>query len=423
VKSQRFLIHIRSSLWFTPVVCVLAGAALSFGTIWIDKSADYGLVPESLTGGPDAAVAILSTVAASMVSLAALVLTITMVVVQLAMGQFSPRIVQTILRDKPSQFAIGLFVATFVHAMLALREVRFEDGGTVPGLAIIVAYLLVVVSVVVLVLYVHHIGRSLRVSALIELVGTDTRKLLDRVYPAKSEVPARDDVIPAPASGVVIAIAHDELVSVAEAADCTLELVPAVGAFVPAGAPLFRIHGNTSRLDPSDAIGSILLGLERTLDQDVAYGLRMLVDMAERALADSPFLDPTTAVQAIDRIHDCLRQLASREFPDGIHRDSHGAVRLVVPVMDWDAYVHLGFDEIRLAGAGSPQVARRLGEALSDLETVALPERLPALRLQRDLLAASIGDVFAEERDTAFALEGDRQGIGVNAGPAAPARP
>ena len=183
MKRQRFFIHIRSSLWFTPVVCVLAGAALSFGTIWIDKAADFELVPESLTGGPDAAVAILSTVAASMVSLAALVLTITMVVVQLAMGQFSPRIVQTILRDKPSQIAIGLFVATFVHAMLALREVRFEDGGSVPGLAIIVAYLLVVVSVVVLVLYVHHIGRSLRVSALIELVGTDTRKLLDRIYP------------------------------------------------------------------------------------------------------------------------------------------------------------------------------------------------------------------------------------------------
>ena len=144
---------------------------MSFGTIGIDRAADFELVPESLTGGPDAAVAILSTVAASMVSLAALVLTITMVVVQLAMGQFSPRIVQTILRDKPSQIAVGLFIATFVHAMLALREVQFEDGGSVPGLAILVAYVLVVVSVVVLVLYVHHIGRSLRVSALIELVG------------------------------------------------------------------------------------------------------------------------------------------------------------------------------------------------------------------------------------------------------------
>jgi uncharacterized membrane protein len=152
--------RIRSSLWFVPVMCVLAGVVLSFVTIAVDRALDYELVPEALTGGPDAALAILSTVAASMVSLAALVLTITMVVVQLAMGQFSPRIVQTILRDKPSQIAVGVFVATFAHAMLALREVHFENG-TVPGLAIVVAYALVLVSIVLLVMYVHHIGQAL----------------------------------------------------------------------------------------------------------------------------------------------------------------------------------------------------------------------------------------------------------------------
>ena len=125
------------------------------------------------------------TTAASMVSLAALVLAITMVVVQLAMGQFSPRIVQRILRDKPSQFAIGLFVATFVHAILAVREVtnNGDSTGQVPGIAVVTAFALILVSIAVLVMYVHHIGQALRVSALIELVGKETRKLLDRVYP------------------------------------------------------------------------------------------------------------------------------------------------------------------------------------------------------------------------------------------------
>ena len=120
-----------------------------------------------------------------MVSLAALVLTITMVVVQLAMGQFSPRIVQPILKDKPSQFAIGIFVGTFAFAMLAMRQVIIGSAGPgqVPGLTVVVAFVLVVVSIAVLVLYVHHIGRSLRVSALIELVGEDTRRLLDAQYP------------------------------------------------------------------------------------------------------------------------------------------------------------------------------------------------------------------------------------------------
>src|SRR4029453_10165843 len=123
-------------------------------------------------------------VAASMVSLAALVLKTTRVVAQLAMGQFSPRIVQRILQDKPSQLAIGLFVATFVHSILALREVtnNGDSTGNVPGIAVATAFVLVLVSVAVLVMYVHHVGQSLRVSSLIELVAKDTRKLLDRTY-------------------------------------------------------------------------------------------------------------------------------------------------------------------------------------------------------------------------------------------------
>ena len=144
-------------------MCVLAGVILSIGTMAIDRALDFNIIPRWLTGGPDAAMGILTTVAVSMVSLAALVLTITMVVVQLAMGQFSPRIVQTFLRDRPSQLAIGLFVATFAHSILAMREVSFQDGGQVPGIAVIVAYVLVLVSIAMLVLYVNHIGRSLRV--------------------------------------------------------------------------------------------------------------------------------------------------------------------------------------------------------------------------------------------------------------------
>ena len=128
-----------------------------------------------------------------MVSLTALVLTITMVVVQLAMGQFSPRIVQRILRDKPSQLAIGLFVATFVHAILTLREVQDNGDGSghVPGIAVLTAFLLVLASIAVLVVYVQHIGQALRVSALVELVGHDTRGLIDKLYPDKG-TPAPD---------------------------------------------------------------------------------------------------------------------------------------------------------------------------------------------------------------------------------------
>ena len=405
--------RLSGGLWFVPLACVLVGVALSLGTIAIDKAFDYQLVPQSISGGPEAALEILGTVAASMVSLAALVLTITMVVVQLAMGQFSPRIVQRILEDKPSQLAIGIFVGTFAHAMLALREVQTEAGGVVPGLAVVVAFVLVIISIMVLVWYVHHIGRSLRVSALIELVGTDTRKLLDALYAKHGATPRfQRPTICTPRSGVITQIDHKALVRIAEAGNCVLTLLPALGEFVPAGAPLFEMSGETERVDVNAAIGSIQLGLERTLDQDMAYGLRMLVDIAERSLSDGPFLDPTTAVQAIDRLYDCLRQLAPRPFPDGRHRDEKGEVRLVIPSMTWEDYVHLAFDEIRMAGAGSPQVARRLRAALEDLLTIAPQDRKCSLQEQLDLLQSGAHDAITEANDRVYSSQGDRSGIG-----------
>src|SRR6478672_8383653 len=333
-RGFRVLSHVRGSLWFVPVLCVGAGVALSFATLWIDGQTGYTLIPQPLTGGPDASLSILSAVAASMVSLAALVLTITMVVVQLAMGQFSPRIVQPILKDRPSQLAIGIFVGTFAFAMLAMRAVIIGGSGgksQVPGLTVVVAYLLVVVSIAVLVLYVHHIGRSLRVSALIELVGQDTRQLLDDVYPADEEVMAADQIC-SPRSGVLVHIDKERLIEAARKADCILELVPAMGEYVAAGTPLLLVDGDRS-----------------PLPEDLAYGFRMLVDIAERSLSDSSYLDPTTAVQAIDRLHDNLRHLARRRFPDGTYRDDDGSLRFVMRVMTWKAYVHLAFDEIRQA--------------------------------------------------------------------------
>lgn len=421
MRRTKLLIHLKSSLWFVPVLCVIGGAALSLATIAIDRHFDYHALPTDVIGGPDAAAYILSTVAASMVSLTALVLTITMVVVQLAMGQFSPRIVQRILRDKPSQLAIGLFVATFVHAILALREVTINGDGTghVPGVAVLTAFLLVLVSIAVLVVYVHHIGQALRVSALIELVGDETRTLLDRQFPDKGpSLEGELDSLPlvrANESGVITGIGREQLVEEARRADCLLELVPALGEFVPAGGPLFRVHGNAAALDEDELHRSLIFTLEPTLDEDVAYGVRLLVDIAERSLADSPFQDPTTAVQAIDRLHDVLRQLARRPFPDGKHRDEAGEIRLVVRTMSWEAYVHLAFDEIRLAGAGSPQVTRRLKAALMDLRSVAPPERVEVLDLQLDLLSKSAEASLADERDVELALFEDREGIGAAA--------
>ena len=407
-----------TSLWLIPVLCVLIGALISFATIALDRANDYQLIPPSLIGGPDAALGILTTVATSMVSLTALVLTIVLVVVQLAMGQFSPRIVQRLLRDRPSQLAIGLFVATFVHTLLALREVQLGDlgePGQVPGVAVIATFVLALASIATLVMYVHHVGQALRVSALVELAGSDTRKLVDKVYPDPGTPTVGQvsrDHVTATKSGVVTTIAHDELVKIAHNADCVLELMPALGEYVPAGSTLFRVRGDVDRLDGDAARRCVILRLERTLDQDVGYGLRLLVDVAERSLSESPWQDPTTAVQAVDRLHDCLRQLVRRPFPDGRHHDEEGELRFIERVMTWDDYVHLAFDEIRLAGAGSPPVARRLEDTLRDLRAIAPDHRRAVLDEQLELLASGTADAFGSQAEALMGANAHGHSIG-----------
>jgi uncharacterized membrane protein len=132
------------------------------------------------------------------------------------------------------------------------------------------------------------------------------------------------------------------------------------------------------------------------------------VDIATRSASQ----DPSTTVEAIHRIHDCLRQLAPRAFPDGRHRDAAGTVRLVELVRDWDDYVLLAFEEIRLAATGSPQIARRLRAALLDLKTVAPPERQSALDDQLELLDEAVRDHYDDERDVRTALTPDPLGLG-----------
>jgi len=405
-----------SSLWFIPVLCVLFGVVLSIGTITIDSLYDYELIPRWITGGPDAASGILETIAVSMVSLAALVLTITMVVVQLAMGQFSPRIVQTFLQDRPSQLAIGLFVGTFAHSMLAMREVQYDGEGQVPGVAIVVGFVLVISSIAMLVLYVDHIGRSLRVSSLIELVGNETRELLDRTCPDRiAPETTSPELITAPESGVLIGVDRDRLIELASNADCVLHVAAGLGGYVPANAVLVHVEGQTGSLDRDAVVDALRSGLERTLDEDLAYGFRMLVDMAERSLSESAFLDPTTAVQCIDRLHDGLRQLGTRVIPDGRLHDGAGRLRVTIPTMDWAAYVHLSFDEIRLAGAGSPQVTRRMIAALQDLLDVVPTERRPPVERQLALLRQAVTELERDRTDLEFADRADGQGIGVAA--------
>jgi uncharacterized membrane protein len=418
-RVRRFrLRHLAETrLWLLPLTCVLAGIGLAVALLSVDRSAGFHIVGTGVTGSAASVQTILTSASTALVTLTSVVLSLTLVAVQLAMGQFSPRIVRAILHDRRSQLAVGLFIGTFAYSMTVLREVngKSSGGGPLPGLAVVVDYGLILSAIVVLVLYVHHTAQSIRAGGLIGWVADATREEIERLYPVAPEPEEDPSVVAAPDYGIVTKLPHRVLVDIAEKADCVLELVPAMGDFVPRGGPLFRVQGSLPEPHRAAAALSVILERERSHEFEPAFGLRKLVDVAERSIYSSPFQDPTTAVQSINAMHDILRRLVHREFPSGRHRDAHGDVRLIERVMSWEGYVRLAFDELRLAGAGSPQVARRLRAALEDLRAVASPERQPPLDRQLELLEAAVGRAYSDDEDIDAALIPDMQGIGSGA--------
>jgi uncharacterized membrane protein len=415
VQGFRLRHLIKTRLWLLPLTCVLVGIGLALALVSIGHSSGLHISTD-VTGSSASVQTILTVASTALVTLTSVVLSLTLVAVQLAMGQFSPRIVRAILHDRRSQLAVGLFIGTFAYSMTVLREVNGNSsgGGNLPGLAILVNYGLILSAIVVLVLYVHHTAQSIRVGGLIGWVADATRDEVDRLYPARREDEDGDDpsIVPSPDQGVVTTLPHQALVSIAEEADCVLELVPAMGDFVPRGGPLFRVRGDLPEPQRGTVALSVVLGRERVHAFEPAFGLRKLVDVATRSIYSSPFQDPTTSVQSIDAIHDILRQLVRREFPSGRHHDAQGQVRLVERVLSWDGYVRLAFDEVRLVGAGSPQVARRLRAALEDLSALASPERQPPLGRQLELLDEAVRRAYDDAADVEAALVADLQGIG-----------
>jgi uncharacterized membrane protein len=402
-------------LWIIPSLGVVGGILLSVLTVAIDRRNENGLLSQSVVGNGADAQSILTTIATAVVTLTSVVLTVTLVAVQLAMGQFSPRIVRALLDDRGDQFAIAVFGATFTFAVFSLRAVDTGPGGkAVPGVTVLTALALAAASAFALFVFVHHAGQQLRVGALIDLVGDELRTQLDRRFPREEGVREDASVLASRRAGNVIHYDRDALVAEARRAGCTLELVPMMGDFVTHGAPLMRVQGDGARLDRERVRRLIVLDDERTHRGDPAYGFRKLVDVAQRALGTSSN-DATTAVQVVNRLHDCLRQIADRPIPNGHIRDEDDELRLIERVLDWDGYVRLAFDEIRLAAGGYPQVTRRLEAALNDLKTVGSVERQAALDRQLRLLADGVARGLDDEDDRRAALVADQQGIGSGA--------
>ena len=387
--------RLRGSLWAVPGLCVVVSVALALALVALDRRLDDD-VRFTFGAGAEGAREVLGAITTAMITFTGLVFSITIVVLQLTSSQFSPRVLRTFLRDRQTQWALGVFTATFVYAVLVLRTVRSgdTDGAEpfVPGISTTVAVALLLLSVALFVAYIHHVATAIQVSSIIAAIGDETRDAIERRYPTGRDTPvdARllppDDlpqaVVPARSSGVVQSGDDERLVALACEAGVVLRAQARVGDYVPQGAPLLEVLGDPRDLDVSAVADAVRQDRERSLHQDVGFGLRQLVDIAERALSPSTN-DPTTAVQVLDQLHDLLRRLATRPLRTWVHADDDGVVRLVVPPELFAEHLSLALDEIRQFGAEHRPVRERIASLLRDVEAAALPEHREALAAAR----------------------------------------
>lgn len=418
--------RLSESLWFIPMLCMSAATGAVFLLVEVDRRAGDVKGVFAFTGGPESARSILSTIGSSVLVLTGLVFSITVLALQLTSSQFSPRALRTFMRDRPTQWALGVFLATFLYALLALREVRGEEnagGEFVPGVTVALAVALAVASLVMFVQQIHHVAQSIRAVNIIGRIASEAIAVVDDLF-TDDEPSLADDtaaalglgedaprggyrVVMAPASGVLALVGIDTLVEQAKDHDIVVEIVPGIGEFVPEGGLLLRVHGDWDRED-EDLTRAVLLAPERLMRQDPGYGLRQLVDIAERAL--SPGInDPSTAVQCLDRIHDLLRRMGTRRLPERRQCDEDGRVRVLVGWPSWADLVHLALDEIRHWGANSLQVDRRIRLLVDDLHT-AVPVHRRSVLLE---LPDAALDPVAGGRDGGLAAAADEGSPGA----------
>jgi uncharacterized membrane protein len=360
-----------------------------------------------------------------MLPLTGLVFSLAFVMVQFSATAYSPRLVAWFAGSAMMSHSLGVFTATFLYSIAALVWVDRGNAGKVPLLTVWVAIALLLVSVVFFVLLVEKVA-MLQISRVLAYVGDRGRTVIERDYaplgedgpekggPTPDELPAeRQVVLHRGGPAVIQAIDLRRLVALAERERAVVAMAWAVGDTLVDGMPLLRVHGEGRAVPEHRLRRLVRLGPERTFEQDPKYAIRILVDVAIKAL--SPAInDPTTAVQALDQVEDLLLRLGRVDLSAGRVRDGRGSLRLLFPVPKWEDFLVLAFDEIRYCGASSIQVMRRMRALLQDLKDHVPPARRPALQRYLERVDNGIRRTFEDGDDRRDALERDRQGLGLS---------
>lgn len=417
---------IASRLWPIPLAAIIVGVLLGIALPEIDRAVDQAL-PATITsvlfsGGTDAARAVLSTIAGSLITATALTFSLTVVALQIASSQASPRLLRIFTSDGLVHATLAIFLGTFAYALAVLRTVADADGEPfVPRIAVTIASMLTLASVVMLAVFLGHLARELRVDTMLRKVHKETQQSMFRASNNRRATAAGEPVAPtavsgaavvaAPRSGFIIGVDREKIVDVAKEHDVVVQELFTVGTSVIADGPVLRWWPRSQEAPPdrtlakqiADRLAStITIDYERTPTQDIEFGLRQLVDIALRAL--SPGVnDPTTAVHALSHVSAVLVEFDRMPQQPYTLADEGGQPRLVQRRVEFEELLELAMTQTRRHGASDPDVAARLFRMLEEVgQRVRQPGRRAAVAKQLERLEASVASADYDETERQY---------------------
>ncbi|MDH2426362.1 DUF2254 domain-containing protein [Sphaerisporangium sp. TRM90804] len=398
--------NLRTQLWLLPSIGVAIAIALGVGLPRLDQRIDDELPPWLTTylfgGGASAARTVLEAIAGSLITVTSLTFSLTVVTLQLASSQYSPRLLRTFSADRLVQLTLALFLSTFTYALTVLRTIRTAGEQRqvfVPQISVTTGFVLALASVLALVAFLSHLAREVRVESVLLRVHSDARQIVRRILPERESAsvtgtnipvpPPGALTLPSPSSGFLARIDEDELLSAAVHADAILHVFCCPGSLLIAGTPVGVGWPRSADSFDEDTRGHLTKRVakaidtrsERTTAHDLTYGIRQLVDVAIRAL--SPGInDPTTAVHALGHLSSLLCLLTRYQLGPQLLRDDRGRIRVVLNRPDFGDLLELAIQQPRRYGAKDPAVLAQLLFLLRDLAWCAAYEHRPVIAEQ-----------------------------------------
>ncbi|MGN0100851.1 MAG: DUF2254 domain-containing protein [Dietzia sp.] len=393
----------RESLFVLPALVMVGGILLAIAATSADNAlGDEAEVPLTLAMNSNAATWLVATVAGAMITTVGVVFSLTVVSLQLASGQFSPRVMRSFIRDRLSQGVIGLLVGTFFYCVLVLPNINGEATAPAPRISVTLAVVLTLVTVVGIIAHLDHLARGLQVGTLARVISDEGRAIvsaagqtpsgLHEVGPA--DFPTSDDatIVHSRRSGWVSQVGVEQMLR-AVPPGTTVRMETRVGAYIHEGEPLYTVHPHQPRRIQHALAEAIDVTAARTMLQDVDFAIRQLVDIGLRAL--SPAVnDPTTAVEILLRLGTLMRKLLTSPPAPLAVRDEQDRVLVQPYNLHPDEFVEHAFDQLRQCSLDQPEVVatllRVLRMLIAHVHEEGCPDRADALERQMRLTLEAV---------------------------------